>query len=359
MSDAGSPLQLRDSMRKMRKRVASVIRRGSSSKNKSRAGSEDADKHSNQSHHEDSDHEHGELEHEHESEHTPSHTNPNSAASSTHSLNKSAGSRPASPSPQTASGSFSPASSEKVHRKRSLGLTFPGKKNKSKGESAPSSPDVRARTFSSPGISPVEQEPSKLSIPFISRPRTLSHPLAASPILPSSPDKEPDNTRLKPSHGRAASSPGTGAFGALASAATTLAAMTATHPGAMSRPKSPSPPSVVLTPPEGTPASAPAQIVGPPPILPSPSEQPNSAADVTITPDVSVSTATIPKVEEAGHPRDKVTTDAGDEHEQSIATPLIERDQPRESSVQGREPLPREHAVKRAASTVGSEMGWS
>ncbi|KAG8681934.1 hypothetical protein FRC11_000473, partial [Ceratobasidium sp. 423] len=110
---------------------------------------------------------------------------------------------------------------------------------------------------------------------------------------------------------------------------------------------------------QGTPASAPAQIVESSPILPSPLEQPSSAADVTVTPDVSVSTATIPKVEDAGHPRSKVTTDAGDEHEQSIATPPIERDQPRESSVQGHEPLPREHAVKRAASTIGSEMGWS
>ncbi|KAJ1309219.1 hypothetical protein OPQ81_004888 [Rhizoctonia solani] len=374
MSDIGSPgspLQLRDSMRKMRKRVASVIRRGSSSKNvKSRTGSDEGDKHSSKSHQEDSDHEHDDHEQEHESEHTHSHTNPNSAASSTHSLNKSLSSRPASPSPQPASGSLSPPSTEKVRRKRSLvGLSFPrspsSKKNRSKGESAPSSPDVRTRTFSSPGNapSPVEPEPGKLSVPIPARPRTLSHPLAASPILPSSPDKESDNTRPKPGHSRAASSPGTGAFGALASAATTLAAMAATHPGATSRPKSPSPPSVVLVPPAETPALPPVQIIESPPALPSPTGQARSATDVTpITFIPDVFTAAMPKAEEPGQPRDKATVDDANEREPSTVTSPIERVPSRESPSQGREPLPSEQGhtgVKRTASTVGSEMGWS
>ncbi|KAH7343228.1 hypothetical protein B0J17DRAFT_168659 [Rhizoctonia solani] len=343
MSDVGSPLQLRDSMRKMRKRVASVIRRGSSSKNiKSRSGSEDPDKSPSPSHH--SDHE----EPEHDSEHTPSRsiTNPNSAASSTHSLNKSIGSRPASPSPQPASGSLSPAT-EKVRRKRSLvNLSFPrspSKKNKSKEDSAPSSPDVRSRTFSTPGT-PIESEPTKLSIPVPARPRTLSHPLAASPIMPSSPDKDSDNVRPKPSHSRAASSPGTGAFGALASAASTLAAMTASPP---IRPKSPSPPAVILTPP----GEAPAQIQSPS-ALPSPAEQPISAPDVT-TPNVTITDA--PKPETSGQPRDKSIVDDAGEREQPTSTERVP------SPAQGREPLPREqgHSVKRTASTVGSEMGWS
>ncbi|CAE6480542.1 unnamed protein product [Rhizoctonia solani] len=359
MSDVGSPSQLRDSMRKMRKRVASVIRRGSSSKNiKSRSGSEEADKNSNQSHQEEvePDHEHGEHhdEHEHDSENTHSHTNPNSATSSTHSLNKSIGSRPASPQPGS---TLSSPSTEKVRRKRSLvNLSFPrspSKKSKSKGESAPSTPDVRSRTFSTPGnTSPVEPEPGKLSLPIPNRPRTLSHPLAASPIMPPSPDKESDNVRPKHGHSRAASSPGTGAFGALASAASTLAAMTVVHPS-VAPPKSPSPPAVILTPPEETPA-APVQIVQSPSIISSPAEQPISTLDVTITPNVTTQDA--PKPEGAGQPRDEPAADP------------VEREQPaervpsRDSPGQGREPLPREQdpaGVKRTASTVGSEMGWS
>ncbi|KDN47465.1 hypothetical protein RSAG8_03605, partial [Rhizoctonia solani AG-8 WAC10335] len=361
MSDVGSPSQLRDSMRKMRKRVASVIRRGSSSKNiKSRSGSEEADKNSNQSHHEESDHEHLEHhdEHEHESEHTPSHTNPNSAASSTHSLNKSIGSRPASPQPGS---SLSSPTTEKAHRKRSLvNLSFPrspSKKNKSKGDSAPSSPDVRIRTFSTPGnASPVEPELGKLSIPAPGRPRTLSHPLAASPIMPSSPDKEADNARPKHGHSRASSSPGTGAFGALASAASTLAAMTVAHPSNVPRPRSPSPPSVVLTPPTESPAS-PAPIVESPSIISPPAEQPISTPDVTLAPNVTSVDA--PKEDAPGQPRDKPIVDADPVEREPNATSLIERGPSRESPGQGREPLPREQGVQRAASTVGSEMGWS
>ncbi|CUA67819.1 Titin [Rhizoctonia solani] len=339
MSDIGSPSQLRDSMRKMRKRVASVIRRGSSSKNiKSRTGSEEADKTSNQSHHDESEHEHEHDEHheEHLSEHTHSHTGPNSAASSSHSLSKSTGSRPVSPQPGSP---LSSPSTEKVRRKRSLvNLSFPRSpsKKKFKDESAPSSPDVRSRTLSTPD----EPEPGKLSIPIPARPRTLSHPLAASPIMPSSPDKESDNPRPKHGHSRGSSSPGTGAFGALASAASTLAAMAVTHPSAAPRPRSPSPPSVILTPPAETPA-APAHLV----------ESPLEHPDVTITPDVSTTDA--PKPEAPGQPRDDPVQDA---------TPPIERVPSRESPVQAREPLPREqgHAgVQRAASTVGSEMGWS
>ncbi|CAE6422416.1 unnamed protein product [Rhizoctonia solani] len=373
MSDAGSPLQLRDSMRKMRKRVVSVIRRGSSSKNvKSRNGSDEPDKHSNQSsHHDDSEHEHEhehhEHEHEHESEHTPSHTNPNSAASSSHSLNRSANSRPVSPSPP--SGSHPASSAEKVHRKHSfVNLSFPRspRKNKSKGESAPSSPHARIRTFSSPdapeGAPAVGAEPGRLTLPIPARPRTFSHPLATSPIMPSSPDKETDNTRVKPGHSRAASSPGTGAFGALSSAASTLAAMAVTHPGSMARPKSPGPsppPSVVLTPPAETPASPPTQIVESPLVLSSPSEQPSSAPDVITTPDASI--VDVPKVGEHGQPRDKADDDTN-QREQSTATPSAERGPPREPSSQGREPLPREQGhmgVRRAPSAAGSEMGWS
>ncbi|KAF8681319.1 hypothetical protein RHS04_02953 [Rhizoctonia solani] len=365
MSDAGSPLQLRDSMRKMRKRVVSVIRRGSSSKNvKSRTGSEEGEKLSNQSHRDESEHEHEhdehEQEHEQELEHTPSHTNPNSATSSTHSLSRSAGSRPASPSPST----------DKVQRKRSLvNLSFPRspRKNKSKGESTPSSPHTRIRTFSSPdapdGTPALGSEPGKLTVPIPARPRTLSHPLATSPIMPSSPDKDTDNTRPKSGHSRAASSPGTGAFGALASAASTLAAMAATHPGSLPTSKSPGPsppPSVVLTPPAAeTSTSLPTQIVESPITHPAPSEQPSSAPDVINTPDIPIVDA--PKAEEPDQPRDKADQDTS-QREQATVTPLIEREQPREPSNQGREPLPREQGhvgVRRAASAVGSEMGWS
>ncbi|ELU45350.1 hypothetical protein AG1IA_00620 [Rhizoctonia solani AG-1 IA] len=365
MSDAGSPLQLRDSMRKMRKRVVSVIRRGSSSKNvKSRTGSEEGEKLSNQSHRDESEHEHEhdehEQEHEQELEHTPSHTNPNSATSSTHSLSRSAGSRPASPSPST----------DKVQRKRSLvNLSFPRspRKNKSKGESTPSSPHTRIRTFSSPdapdGTPALGSEPGKLTVPIPARPRTLSHPLATSPIMPSSPDKDTDNTRPKSGHSRAASSPGTGAFGALASAASTLAAMAATHPGSLPTSKSPGPsppPSVVLTPPAAeTSTSLPTQIVESPITHPAPSEQPSSAPDVINTPDIPIVDG--PKAEELDQPRDKADQDTS-QREQPTVTPLIEREQPREPSNQGREPLPREQGhvgVRRAASAVGSEMGWS
>ncbi|CAE7112686.1 unnamed protein product [Rhizoctonia solani] len=315
MSDVGSPSQLRDSMRKMRKRVASVIRRGSSSKNVKRTGSDDKSSDKSQGDNKSHESDHDE---EHASEHTPS--NPNSAASSTHSLSKSVGSRPASPQPGS---SLSSPTTEKVHRKRSLvNLSFPrspSKKTKSKGESAPTSPDVRTRTFSTPGT-PVEPEPGKLSIPIPARPRTLSHPLAASPIMPSSPDKEIDNVRPKPGHSRAASSPGTGAFGALASAASTLAAMAVTPPAVT--------PSVVLTPP----TEAPTQIVESPSIISA--EQP----DVTIT-DVTRDA----KPDASGQPRD--------------ADPVEPTTSER---VPAREPLPREqHGVKRTASTVGSEMGWS
>ncbi|CAE6493988.1 unnamed protein product [Rhizoctonia solani] len=329
MSDVGSPSQLRDSMRKMRKRVASVIRRGSSSKNiKSRSGSEEGDKHSNQSHQEESDH--GD-EHEHDSEHTHSHTNPNSATSSTHSLNKSIGSRPSSPQPGSTLSSPST-----VRRKRSLvNLSFPrspSKKTKPKGESAPSTPDVRSRTFSTPGSpssSSEEPEVGKLSLPIPSRPRTLSHPLAASPIMPASPDKESDNLRPKPGHSRAASSPGTGAFGALASAASTLAAMTVVHPA----------PAVIVTPPADNQA-LPVQLVDSPSIV-----SPERPIDVTLTPNVTIQDA--PLTEVSGQPRD--------------ADP-VERVSSHESPAQGREPLPRDQdheGVKRTASTVGSEMGWS
>ncbi|QRW16531.1 structural constituent of cell wall [Rhizoctonia solani] len=350
MSDAGSPLQLRDSMRKMRKR--------------SRTGSEEGEKLSNQSHRDESEHEHEhdehEQEHEQELEHTPSHTNPNSATSSTHSLSRSAGSRPASPSPST----------DKVQRKRSLvNLSFPRspRKNKSKGESTPSSPHTRIRTFSSPdapdGTPALGSEPGKLTVPIPARPRTLSHPLATSPIMPSSPDKDTDNTRPKSGHSRAASSPGTGAFGALASAASTLAAMAATHPGSLPTSKSPGPsppPSVVLTPPAAeTSTSLPTQIVESPITHPAPSEQPSSAPDVINTPDIPIVDG--PKAEELDQPRDKADQDTS-QREQPTVTPLIEREQPREPSSQGREPLPREQGhvgVRRAASAVGSEMGWS
>ncbi|KAF8759997.1 hypothetical protein RHS01_01428 [Rhizoctonia solani] len=348
MSDAGSPLQLRDSMRKMRKRVVSVIRRGSSSKNvKSRTGSEEGEKLSNQSHRDESEHEHEhdehEQEHEQELEHTPSHTNPNSATSSTHSLSRSAGSRPASPSPST----------DKVQRKRSLvNLSFPRspRKNKSKGESTPSSPHTRIRTFSSPdapdGTPALGSEPGKLTVPIPARPRTLSHPLATSPIMPSSPDKDTDNTR-----------PNTrvcgldlGGHGSYPSGI----------PPNFQVPRPISPPSVVLTPPAAeTSTSLPTQIVESPITHPAPSEQPSSAPDVINTPDIPIVDG--PKAEELDQPRDKADQDTS-QREQPTVTPLIEREQPREPSSQGREPLPREQGhvgVRRAASAVGSEMGWS
>src|SRR5689334_10965362 len=119
---ADSPVQLRDSVRKLRKRVASVVRRGSSSKNiKSRTNSEDTDKHSHDS------------DHDHDSEHSHSHTN--SAASSTHSLHKSAGSRSASPQPPSLGGLFASPSGSRTRRLSITGLGFPrspSKKNKSK-----------------------------------------------------------------------------------------------------------------------------------------------------------------------------------------------------------------------------------
>ena len=314
---ADSPVQLRDSVRKIRKRVVSVIRRGSSSKNvKSRTPSED-DKHDR----------HDDSEQEQELEHSPSHTN--SATSSTHSLNKSTGSpsRPSSPSP---TGALTPPAGSS--RRLSLaGLSFPrspsSKKNKSKTDPAPASLPPRDRTFSTPSsASPVEAN-GRLTLPIPPRPRTLSHPLAGSPILPGSPENEKDkhNVLKKPHHERSPSSPGTGAFGALASSASTLAAMAALHADA---PKSTviTTPAVVLTPPAEAPAAT--------EITPVPSPAP--VPDVIAAPAPDLFTAATPKAEE---PRD-----------QDLPASVTERGHAREGS---------ESAVKRTASTIGSDMGWS
>jgi hypothetical protein len=357
---ADSPVQLRDSVRKIRKRVVSVIRRGSSSKNvKSRSGSVDADKHS---HHDDSEHDH---EHDHEPDSEHSHSRTNSAASSTHSLHKSGGSRPGSPQPHSSGGGLLASPGGSTHRRLSMAsLGFPrssSKKNKSKGESAPSSPPARSRTISTPGgASPIEPSAGKLSLPIPARPRTLSHPLAASPILPNSPAKDKDdNAYPRPGHERAASAPGTAGVGALASAASTLPVMASLHTEGGSRAKSPAPaslPTVVFSSPVATPLP---QVVASP--VTSPAAQTTPVPDVIAAPALDVFSAPTPKLEESGQPRDPATADAG-EREQHVESASLERAPSRESSGHAREPLPREHVpagVKRVASTIGSDMGWS
>ncbi|QRW02260.1 structural constituent of cell wall [Ceratobasidium sp. AG-Ba] len=227
--------QLRESVRKMRKRVVSVIRRGSK-QGKSRGTSEEPT-HSDRATSTDPDDEHKHAEDEnksHNSEHEHEHVDSgddhsqhsgrsrtSSAGSRRHSLFGShagsrPGSRPSSPQPpmtssQSVSGHLTvtaPSSPSTTPRRLSM-LGFPRSPRKNKADDGAATVG-RARTVSTPGSSSALEslvrlssvgaglgqagEHGKLTVPIPKRERTLSHPLAASPIQAASPTAVQDTT---------------------------------------------------------------------------------------------------------------------------------------------------------------------
>jgi hypothetical protein len=382
--------QLRESVRKIRKRVVSVIRRGSKT-GKSRSASPQPAEHTPS----DTDHEHDGLKHQDEEhadsgdEDHPQHS-ARSRTSSTPSLRQSlsshfgsrsgsrAGSRSGSPQPPMTppliDGRLAPSSPAATNRRLSItGFGFPrspSKKHKSKaGETVDTNaPAVRQRTVSTPtGPSPVlasaSPEPGKLTVPIPKRERALSHPahpLAASPIQAASPPA---------------------IQGMVFSFATAMEQQGSAHqkaasaPAAMTEIKAPKVEDIgapYSSPPAGLVESPAAEITTPPLATPIP--------DVIVAPALDVFTMPTPKIEvEPDTPvlsteqaRERPTTPStGLTREPSngstrdtVSTHTYETSvgQGRDSTGgHSREPAGREPGtgLSRAASTIGSDLGWS
>ncbi|KAG9089551.1 hypothetical protein FRC06_001490 [Ceratobasidium sp. 370] len=389
-------LQLRDSVRKIRKRVVSVIRRGSKT-GKSRSASVDrgrspSEPHDDHPHDDDSDHKHaGDADHkdphdgdehvdsgdEHHSQHSA-----RSRTSSTHSIRHSLfGSRSASPQPPAASPQHNghltaPSSPSAMTRRLSSTFGFPrtpSRKHKTKGtDDQTPEPSARPRTISTPGpststsASALENlvrlstaglgvagagagntdEHGKLTIPIPKRERALSHPshpLAASPIQAASP---PAEQGMVFSFGSAMQQQlPTKADMAPAQLETTTTlplAAPALAPAVPATAPAPIPDVIAAPAPDVFTAPTPqteitTQVVEQRPITPSTGltrEQSNASIASSQTHDTSV-----------GHTRE---SSGGHAREPSGS-------QVRESSG-GREP---NAVLSRTASTIGSELGWS
>ncbi|QRV73214.1 structural constituent of cell wall [Ceratobasidium sp. AG-Ba] len=362
--------QLRESVRKMRKRVVSVIRRGSK-QGKSRGTSEEPT-HSDRATSTDPDDEHKHTEDEnksHNSEHEHEHVDSgddhsqhsgrsrtSSAGSRRHSLFGShagsrPGSRPSSPQPpmtssQSASGHLTvtaPSSPSTTPRRLSI-LGFPRSPRKNKADDGAATVG-RARTVSTPGSSSALEslvrlssvgaglgqagEHGKLTVPIPKRERTLSHPLAASPIQAASPTAVQDTTF---------------SFGAAMQQANDTA------------PTKPEP--IVSPSADGTPAplvDSPEAEITAPPLAASPPTQP-SIPDVITAPNTDVFTAPTPKTEitpQVVEP--SASLELSTTSNVSASTRDASLGHSRESSAT-REPGT---GLSRAASTVGSDLGWS
>lgn len=389
------PTQLRDSVRKMRKRVVSVIRRTNSSKSgKSGSPSEEPNGRLSQTPSK-SGHSHDDSEHEHErgrkgahdSEHTEgedhhSQHSGSATSSAAPSLRRSAssrfGSRSGSPqptgSPQTAvtptqatsNGHLAPPPN--THRFSLPHLGFPrspsSKRSKSKQRDGPHSgsespPAARTRTMSTPtGPSLImtsvaaAADVGMLTVPMPVRPRTLSHPLAASPIMPTSPSATGDS-RFAPVVSPTQSTGGEqeNASGAAPVPAPTPISevldtvkpeeATGSPIPTPSGPASP-PPAMLVDSPTAVDAASPApvsDVISSPPMSDVPSSPP--VPDVVSAPAPDVFTAPTPVVTPAA--------------EAEAREPLVGH--ARESS--GGHVREHGSALSRAASTIGSDLGWS
>ncbi|KAG8693302.1 hypothetical protein FRC09_010602, partial [Ceratobasidium sp. 395] len=379
--------QLRDSVRKIRKRVVSVIRRGSKT-GKSRSTSVEPPHHdrgtstgTDHDEHEDgandSDHKHADEHVDSGDEHHSQHS-ARSRTSSTHSIRQSIfGSRSASPQPPATSpqhnGHLTAPSSPSTATRR-LSTTFgfprsPSRKHKSKAseDQSTAEPSARARTLSSPGsgsgalenlirlstagvgvagAGAGKDENGRLSIPIPKRERAISqpsHPLAASPIQAASPPADQGMTF---------------SFGsAMAQQANAKSSAQVNTTQLVESPETeiPSPPLAA-----SVPTLAPAPVPTPDVIAaPAPDVFTVPTPKTEITPEVVEQRPITPST---GLTREvsSTSTASTQTHDTSVghtreSSALSNSGHLRESSG-GREP---NALLSRAASTVGSELGWS